>query len=196
MPTPALTVGGTPLYPQGGLLDQSRPVYRPEYGNAGLLNQPQMDNLVSNFAGGLLNGYQVGSTPDANGRYFTPIAPSGIYTTDPGDATTVTDNRTTPGSGLSFRDYIAARYGPGDLHGGDQDVFLGNLMGNEAFRKNIEQQWGASLDDAYDPSSDFWKTLTSHLGKIGGNIWQGRGDDGAGGSGGGPGPGAGSGGAP
>jgi hypothetical protein len=93
MPNPALTVGGTPLYPQAGLLDSTRPVYRPEYGNSGLLSQPKMDNLIRNFAGGLLNGYQVGSTPDANGRYFTPIAPSGVYTTNPGDATTVTDNR-------------------------------------------------------------------------------------------------------
>lgn len=186
MPTPALTVGGTPLYPQGGLLDQSRPVYRPEYGNAGLLNQPDMNNLVSKFAGGLLNGYQVGSTPDANGRYFTPVAPSGVYTTNPGSATTVTDNRSTPGGGLSFRDYIAARFGPGNLYGGEQDVFLGHLMTNDSFRKKVEKQWGANLDDAYDPSSDFWKTLTSHLGKIGGNVWQG-GPDGTGGGGAGPG---------
>ena len=55
MPNPALTVGGTPLYPTGGLLDPSRPVYRPNDGSAGLLTQPNMDNLINNFAGGILN---------------------------------------------------------------------------------------------------------------------------------------------
>jgi hypothetical protein len=52
MPNPALTVGGTPLYPTGGLLDPSRPVYRPNDGSAGLLTQPKMDMIEAKYGFG------------------------------------------------------------------------------------------------------------------------------------------------
>jgi uncharacterized membrane protein YgcG len=154
MPTPALTVGGTPLYPQAGLLDSTRPVYRPVYGNAGLLSQPKMDNLISNFAGGLLNGYQVGSTPDANGRYFTPIAPSGVYTTNPGDATTVTDNRAPGGSQFTNREMIQMMYGEPTGNGSDWDTFLGFVNTRPKWMEGV---LGGSLDADWDRDSEFWK---------------------------------------
>jgi len=196
MASPALTVGGTSLYQQSGLLDPSRPVYRPEMGSSGLLSAGDWNNLVRDFAGGLLNGYQVGATPDANGRYITPIAPSGVFTADPGQGTTVTDNRSGTGDGITFRDALMFQYGEPNAYGNDQNVFRHNLLTNEAFRKNIEDTWGASLDDPYDPSSEFWKNMLKHIGKMG-NPWQGAGENNAGGQGTeGPGPGAGSGGAP
>lgn len=102
------------------------------------------------------------------------------------------------GSGITYRDALQFMYGPDiSAYGGDRDTFLSNLMTNDTFRKDIESKWGASLDDPYDSGAGFWKTIQEHLGKIGGNRWQGRGDAG---SGGGPesgvGGGAGSGGAP
>lgn len=196
MANPALTVGGAPLYPMGGVLDPSRPVYRPEMGSSGLLSTDDWNNLVRDFAGGLLNGYQVGATPDQYGRYITPIAPSGMFSTDPGQTTTVTDNRDTPGSGITFRDALMFQYGDPNAYGNDQNVFRHNLLNNEVFRQNIEDTWGAKLDDPYDPSSEFWKNLLTHMGKMG-NPWQGMGENNEGGQGTeGPGPGAGSGGAP
>lgn len=188
MATPAYTVGGTPLYQAGGLLDQSRPVYRPQAGNAGLLDQPKMDNLIRNFAGGLLGGYQVGSTPDANGRYFSPIAPSDTYTTNPGDPSVVAPvAQTTPGSGLTNRDAIQMMYGEGDRSGnsGDWGTFLGRTLGG-AFGSEM---MGGGLDDPWDRDSDFWKKFMRNVetglrGRPGTGEGQGGGGGGSGASGG------------
>jgi hypothetical protein len=185
MPSPALTVGGTPLYPQAGLLDTSRPVYRPEYGNAGLLSQPKMDNLVRNFAGGLLNGYQVGSTPDANGRYFTPIAPSGVYTTNPGDATTVTDNRTPDdATGMTFKDAFSLAFAPYmardemEASGGAQQMIQYAKLARDNPTWVRQRFKGLDLDEAYDPSNEQFLSLMSIVSQAGG-ARSGGGDGGA-----------------
>lgn len=120
--------------------------------------------------------------------YTGPSGPTdGAPTTDLPPVTDVA-----AGPGLTNRDYLMALYGP-DIsgYGGDRDVFLDNLLNNDEFRQAIEGGWGGSLDDQYDPASAFWKTLQKHIGKIGGNVWQGRGEGGNAGS---PGPDAGQGG--
>jgi hypothetical protein len=180
MPNPALTVGGTPLYPTGGLLDPSRPVYRPNDGSAGLLTQPKMDNLINNFAGGILNGYQVGATPDANGRYFTPIAPSGIYTANPNDPNIVTATPpATPGSAVTFRDMIEAKYGFGGPSS-DADLFIAQSLSTKPGQATV---WGGTLDDPYDPNSDIWKNFTGMLKRLDTTRRDYGGDGGGGGGG-------------
>jgi hypothetical protein len=54
VPNQQINVGGNTLYPVQGLLDPTRDVYRPAYGQSGLLDTGAMDNLVRDFAGGLL----------------------------------------------------------------------------------------------------------------------------------------------
>lgn len=56
--TPAMTVGGTDLYQQGGRVDPRFPVYKPVMNRSGLLDDKKANSLIKNFAGGLLNGYQ------------------------------------------------------------------------------------------------------------------------------------------
>jgi hypothetical protein len=104
VPNQQINVGGNTLYPTQGLLNPNLPIIRPEYGQSGLLDPGEMDNLVRDFAGGLLNGYQVNtSQADANGMFVNPIAPSGVYTTDPNQAApSQPPQPQQQGSGLSF----------------------------------------------------------------------------------------------
>lgn len=79
-----LNVDGINLTPIQSGYDPDYTIIRPEYGGAGLLNDgsgAEYDNLINNFAGGLLNGYQVIN------NQVVPINPSGVFTGsgDPND---------------------------------------------------------------------------------------------------------------
>lgn len=89
-----VTFAGQELYKIPGLLDPSLPVQQPvDTGTFLDLDDDQKARLQSatgTFAGGLLNpeGYQVRSDPVADGpfegRYFTPLNPSGYYAAEEG----------------------------------------------------------------------------------------------------------------
>lgn len=72
----ALNIDGISLTPIQSGFNPDYSIIRPEYGGAGLLddgNSPEYRDLISNFAGGILNGYQVID------NQVVPINPSGIY---------------------------------------------------------------------------------------------------------------------
>ena len=80
----ALNIDGISLTPIQSGFNPDYSIIRPEYGGAGLLddgNSPEYRDLINNFAGGILNGYQVID------NQVVPINPSGIYTGsgDPND---------------------------------------------------------------------------------------------------------------
>jgi len=179
------SVNGTPLYPVQGLLDPNRYVYRPEMGNSGLLDDKQYGNLIQNFAGGLLNGYQESSTPNEQGQYFTPIAPSGVYTTDQSKGTTVTDEKPTAltnKDALTFM--LGSKVGGDHTRGHDEQMYYANLLLGEvglekatqdAYRKNFLN--GVDLDAAYDPTDPKWKKMMQSFGAMN-NTRSGGGDGG------------------
>tara|TARA_B100001094_G_scaffold332505_1_gene404907 strand:- start:1455 stop:2045 length:591 start_codon:yes stop_codon:yes gene_type:complete len=73
----ALNIDGISLTPIQSGFNPDYSIIRPEYGGAGLLddgNSPEYRDLINNFAGGILNGYQVID------NQVVPINPSGIYT--------------------------------------------------------------------------------------------------------------------
>lgn len=69
-------IGGFPVNPvQPGLLSDAL-IYRPEYGGTGLLNDgADFANVRSNFAGGMLDGFQINPV---TGMPQT-ISPSGVF---------------------------------------------------------------------------------------------------------------------
>jgi len=72
----ALNIDGISLTPIQSGFNPDYSIIRPEYGGAGLLddgNSPEYRDLINNFAGGILNGYQVID------NQVVPINPSGIY---------------------------------------------------------------------------------------------------------------------
>ena len=80
----ALNVDGINLTPIQSGYTPDRRIIRAGYGGAGLLNDgsgAEYDDLINNFAGGLLNGYQVIN------NQVVPINPSGVFTGsgDPND---------------------------------------------------------------------------------------------------------------
>lgn len=150
MPNPALTVGGTPLYPMGGLLDPSLPVYRPEYGGGGLLNDGQdFANLRRDFAGGILNGFQYDPTR-SSGSFFNAIAPSGVYTANPDEATTVTESGSDVRP-LTFQDVLDIKFNPRE-----RQMFMDVFGGTEDDGKTLSIV-GLDLSQAYDPENEKWK---------------------------------------
>ena len=91
MVDPAFDIGGVPQYPFGEQVDPNLPVYRPEV-QQGLMDAEDGQDLVSKFAGGLLNGMQVrqptnstsyGQTP---GTQATNLGFSGPNAMGPGDS--------------------------------------------------------------------------------------------------------------
>lgn len=169
VPNQQINVGGNTLYPTQGLLNPNMPIIRPEYGQSGLLDTGEMDNLVRDFAGGLLNGYQVNtSQADANGMYVNPIAPSGVYTTDPNQAAPSQPQQ--QGSGLSFSDALY--------------LTQGNWT-DEALHFNDPKQlfdvYGLDPEAEFDPNNKEWQRLSSYFGR--GRSGGGDGGDGGGGGG-------------
>ena len=163
-----VSVGGATLYPYlGNGIDPSRTVFRPQRGDSGLLTDDQMGNLRRDFAGGLLNGYQVGATPDAQGRFFTPIAASDQYTVNPDDATPrVTEDPAPAGAGLTFRDALGFMYG--DMMGVDPTRGAGGQLAQfvqtlaRAGPRETNKNWQTtdfSLDDEWDPDNEMWKQI-------------------------------------
>ena len=72
----ALNIDGISLTPIQSGFNPDYSIIRPEYGGAGLLddgNSPEYRDLINNFAGGILNGYQVID------NQVVPINPSGVY---------------------------------------------------------------------------------------------------------------------
>lgn len=166
VPNQQITVGGNTLYPTQGLLDPNRDVYRPVQGTSGLLSSGEMDNLVRDFAGGLLNGYQVSSTPNDQGMYVTPIAPSGVYTTNPDQAAPSTPEAD-QGGGLSLYDAIALKYGArpmGPMRGGIGSIT--NLLdpAQAPGRKKLyADAFGVDFDAPYNPNDEGQKKLLASL---------------------------------
>jgi len=139
-----------------GLLDPNRPVYRPAYGTSGLLDSGDMDNLVRDFAGGLLNGYQVSNAPNAQGQYVTPIAPSGVYTTNPDQAAPSTPED--QGSGLTLYDALTLKYGAdpvGRMKGGyGVTTHLLDPVHAGQRKKMYADAYGVDFDAAYNPNDE------------------------------------------
>ena len=106
---PVASIPGADLYPMGPYMDPSLPVYKPQIAR-GLLSDSQADGMIQDFAGGLLNGYQVrpaqgdltqyglraqGSFSPNGGllgqnvpqapmpTMVTPVNPSGVYSATP-----------------------------------------------------------------------------------------------------------------
>lgn len=155
VPNQQINVGGNTLYPTQGLLNPNMPIIRPEYGQSGLLDTGDMDNLVRDFAGGLLNGYQVNtSQADANGMYVNPIAPSGVYTTDPNQAASSQPQQ--QGSGLSFSDALHLMQGNG----------LGQTIqdrSNFTDPKQLFDVYGLDPEAEFDPNNKEWQRLSSYF---------------------------------
>ena len=142
---PSMTIGGFPLYPMAGTVDPSLPIYRPEYGGGGLLNDGRdFEDVRQNFAGGLLNGMQY----DPYSNRFNAIAPSGVYTTDQTQGT-ASSGGDKP-RGLTFRDAIGFTFSDPRRNRQFWDVF-GGADGDTL------SQVGLNLDDEYDPTNDKWK---------------------------------------
>lgn len=162
MPSPAMTVGGTPLYPQGGLLDPNLPVYRPMYGGGGLLNGGEdFQYLRNNFAGGLLNGAQY--NPATN--QITPIAPSGVYTANPDDAASVQETGDDNARGLTYRDAFAIKYGTQGQRGLRMPPDLMDALSQDDSKGRFKQLFGFEFDAdaAFDPASEDYKKLDEML---------------------------------
>ena len=178
VPNQQINVGGNTLYPTQGLLNPNLPIIRPEYGQSGLLDPGEMDNLVRDFAGGLLNGYQVNtSQADANGMFVNPIAPSGVYTTDPDQAApSQPPQPQQQGSGLSFLDALYLMQGPG-MNETIQD------RSNFTDPKQLFDVYGLDPEAQFDPNNKEWQRLSSYFGR----GRSGGGDGGYGGDGGGAG---------
>ena len=144
---PSMTIGGTPLYPMAGTVNPDLPIYRPEYGGGGLLNDGRdFQNLRRTFAGGLLNGAQY----DPNTNQFNAIAPSGIYTTNPDQAAPVTDEGVSSDYRLTFRDVIDMRFDPRE-----RQMFMDVFGGTESDGRTLSIV-GLDLDQGYDPSDEKW----------------------------------------
>ena len=175
-PRAALTVGGVPLYQKaGGILD-GLDVIRPEYGGAGLLDDgARFANLRRNFAGGLLNGFQYNPNAALGETMLRPIAPSGVYTADPSQATVVTE--ADPGRRLTYRDALTLMYGP--LIGRDVTEMSGGPQAQAQLLNHVLDggRSGVDLEAAYDPSAEPWKKLVNRLGAAG-NARSGGGDGG------------------
>jgi hypothetical protein len=164
VPNQQINVGGNTLYPVQGLLDPTRDVYRPAYGQSGLLDTGAMDNLVRDFAGGLLNGYQVSSTPNDQGQFVTATNPSGVYTTDQSNAAPVQDDQ---GGGLSLYDAVTLMYGAkpiSDTRGGQETTaMLLNPAHAEQRKKMFSDSFGVDFNAAYNPNDDKQKKFMAAL---------------------------------
>lgn len=153
MANPAMSVGGVPLYPMAGGLLSGTPVIRPAYGGAGLLNDGEdFADVRKNFAGGLLNGFQYNPRPMQGQAMFQPIAPSGMYTTDQSQASTVEENN--PSRGMTFADafgILAAQADPMMLNT-DGRYAVSAADGFQTLLKSA----GIKLDpsDTYDPTNE------------------------------------------
>jgi hypothetical protein len=161
MNNPAMTVDGVPLYSMQGTMDSTLPIYRPEYGGGGLLNDGKdFSNLRSNFAGGLLNGFQY----DPNSNRFNAIAPSGVYTADPNQASNVTTSGDQPRA-LSFRDAFDLMYNKQGQNGVGMPPALFEALGSDNASGRFKDLFGMEFDpdSEYDPSSDDYKKLKGML---------------------------------
>jgi len=115
-----LNVDGINLTPLQSGYTPDRTIIRPEYGGAGLLNDgsgAEYDNLINNFAGGLLNGYQVID------NQVVPINPSGVFmgSGDPNDPNMGGDEGGGDGA-FSITDLMELQSSLSQANFGNQDV--------------------------------------------------------------------------
>lgn len=170
---PAMSIGGVPLYQMQGLIQGGVPVYRPEYGGAGLLGgAEEFDNGIrKHFAGGLLNGFQYDPRASQGERMLKPVAPSGMFTTDQSQGVSVESNSP---RGLTNRDMLMAMYGANPdrfvtgVFGASKDRwdYFDKMMRGEELTGRAADQWNAykvKLDGAYDPSSEGFQKLMSRV---------------------------------
>lgn len=102
------STGGYTMTPMGPQINPNLPVYRPEM-QKGLLSDTKAQDLIKNFAGGLLGGYQVNATPNQNGLLYQPTNPSGVYTAEQTGAPDSDPNAMQQGSGLTIEDVLRMR---------------------------------------------------------------------------------------
>ncbi len=163
--TPAMTVGGIPLYHQApnlqGLLGGGATVYRPERGDlTGLFSNADDEEIartaINQLGGGLLNGVVYNPNAGLGERMLQPISPSGMYTSDESQAAPVVENNK-PERGLTFGDAIQFMYGPaGDTALGGQQAMVSNLLRGDDTRF-------VDIKDTYDPTSDDWQNLLNYM---------------------------------
>lgn len=155
MVSPAMTVGGVPLYRMAGGLLSGTPVIRPEYGGGGLLSDgDDFEELRRNFAGGLLSGFQYNPNAGQGESMLQAIAPSGVYTTDAEQATTVEENKS---RGMTFADAFG-------ILAAQADPMMLNTDGRYAVNasdgfEHLLKSAGIDLDPgaSYDPSDENFK---------------------------------------
>jgi len=162
---PALTVGGQPLYPMAGQMMPGVPVYRPERGDLDALfgsGQAQDDarTSINNIAGGILNGYQVNPNAGQGQPMLQAIAPSGMFTGDPSQASQVQDNRR-PERGLTYRDAFALQFNRNN----PMPPALFEALGEKDSKGRFKDLFGFSFDAdaAFDPSSEDYQKLSGML---------------------------------
>ena len=115
----ALNIDGISLTPIQSGFNPDYSIIRPEYGGAGLLddgNSPEYRDLINNFAGGILNGYQVID------NQVVPINPSGIYTGsgDPNDPNMSMEDEGGDGA-FTIMDLMDFQTAMGQANFGNQD---------------------------------------------------------------------------
>lgn len=99
------STGGYTMTPMGPQINPNLPVYRPEI-QKGLLSDTKAQDLIKNFAGGLLGGYQVNATPNQNGLLYQPTNPSGVYTAEQTGAPDSDPRTAQQGANLTFGDMM------------------------------------------------------------------------------------------
>ncbi len=162
---PALTVNGTGLYPMGGSLLSGVPVIRPERGDLEALfgTGDRLDlaqDAIDNIAGGIFRGVQYNPNAGRGEAMLQPIAPTGLFTTDPSQGVQVRENQR-PNRGLTFRDALGLMYGPGR----DMPPALFEALGSKNSKGRFGDLFGMKfdVDASFDPSNKDWQKLSGML---------------------------------
>lgn len=166
------STGGYTMTPMGPQIDPRLPVYRPEI-QKGLLSDTKAQDLIKNFAGGLLGGYQVNATPNKNGLLYQPTNPSGVYTAEQTGAPDSDPNAMQGGSGMTLEDVLRMR-GMGNAQftaaglpqiGGDmmvgQGAYTVGMPGSSPM--NATQAASTSLGTMYDPNNPEHQAIINSL---------------------------------
>ncbi|HAY46121.1 MAG TPA: hypothetical protein DCY55_07525 [Gammaproteobacteria bacterium] len=131
-------IGGFPVNPvQPGLLSDAL-IYRPEYGGTGLLNDgADFANVRSNFAGGMLDGFQI---DPVTGMPMT-VSPSGVFRPGQGEMQQPGGGEEAPKGAFTIADLM------------DFQSAL-NKAGNSGIEESVFRSFESKGDGTFDVKRD------------------------------------------